>query len=98
MAARGRRSVPNRRSGTSGVAGRRERAAGVLVTPRILHAKATRLIQINAPNVLSFRKKVAAAQAGRIHGLQLVNAPGSRRSTAGSKPSGHGINAPKGQW
>lgn len=66
------------------------------MTPRIMHAKATRLQQINAPNILSFSKKRAAAKAAWIHGLKTVNAPGSRRSTTGGS-SLHGINAPKGR-
>jgi hypothetical protein len=99
MAAKGRRgsSTPlNRRKAASarGVA----RAAGVLVSPRIAHLKATRLQQVNAPNILSFKKRRAAVSAGRIHGLSIINGVGSRRSTMGSRPSGHGINAPKGRY
>lgn len=93
------RRATSRRSGKSGVALRRApRPAGILTSPRILHEKATRLQQVNAPNILSFTKKRAAARAGHIHGLKAVNQPGSRRSTAGSAPSIHGINAPKHSW
>lgn len=75
------------------------RAKGVLISPRIMHAKATTLKTLNSPNILSFSKKRAAQVAGRIHGFTAVNSPGAgRRSTAGAKPSGHGINAPRGQW
>lgn len=96
MAASGRRAAASKNRSAPRAA--REKASGILVVPRIAHERATRLIQINAVNELSFRKKRAAAQAGRIHGLNIINGPGSRRSTAGSKPSGHGINAPRGQW
>lgn len=99
MVAKGRRSAsaPTNRRAVAAALGDR-RAQGVLISPRIMHERATRLQQINAPNTLSFNKRRAAASAGRVHGLTIINGPGSRRSTAGSKPSGHGINMPRGQW
>jgi hypothetical protein len=95
MASKTRRSAADRRSPAS--SGNR-RAQGILIRPIIAHKKGTALRTINAANILSFSKKRAAASAGRIHGLTMVNSPVNRRSTAGAKPSGHGINAPKGQW
>lgn len=99
MVAKGRRGGSSALNRRKAAAARGEsRAKGVLISPRIMHLKATRLQQINAPSILSFKKKRAAASAGRIHGLAIVNGVGSRRSTMGSRPSGHGINAPKGRF
>lgn len=63
-----------------------------------MHAKATKLLQVNAPNVLSFKKRYAVAAVGKIHGFKTVNAPGSGRKSLGSSPSVHRINSPRGQW
>lgn len=93
-----RRATKGRREpkAGNGVAGRR--AAGVLVSPRIAHAKATRLITVNAPNILSSKKRRNVVNVGKIHGFKTVNAPGSGRKSLPSSSTIHRVNAPKGRY
>lgn len=93
-----RRATKGRRESKvgNGVAGRR--AAGVLVAPRIAHAKATRLIMVNAPNILASKKRRSVISVGKIHGFKTVNAPGSGRKSLPSSSTVHRVNAPRGRY
>jgi len=77
----------------------RNKPRGTLVAPRLLHARATLLRTVNAPRLLSFSHKPPVARDNLPHGMHDVNSPTDRRRTStGSHPSAHGINAPKGRW
>lgn len=78
---------------------RRAKAAGVLTKPALLRrSRATRLMIVNAPNTIFMRRRHTMRAVGQIHGFKTVNAPSGGRRSAGSSPSLHSINAPRGQW
>lgn len=77
----------------------RNKPRGTLVAPKIAHQRATLLRTVNAPRLLSFSHKLPKVRETLPHGMHDVNSPTDRRRTStGAKPSGHGINAPRGQW
>ena len=99
MVAKGRRATSRRTPvAGNGVAGRRIMAAGILTAPKLFRHKATTLRMVNAPNVLSFKKRLGATRVGEIHGFRTVNAPGSGRKSVNVSPTVHGINTPRGRY